>query len=111
EDDGHLHRHALPGHELLEVDVEEEALERVALDLADERALRAPVEVELDDGAGGADVREELVELAAGDGERLRLPAVAVDDGGNASLAAEGAGGALAALVARHRAQTCGGHA
>src|SRR3954468_7486195 len=38
EHDGHVHRHLLAGDELLEVDVQNLLLERVALDLADERA-------------------------------------------------------------------------
>ena len=74
-------RDLLAGDELLEVDVQDLALERVALDLADQRLGGAAVDRQLDDGALGGDALKQLLELARVERERLRLAAVAVDDG------------------------------
>ncbi|MNC91425.1 hypothetical protein D3C83_76870 [compost metagenome] len=64
------------------------ALERVTLDLADERAGHLAVDRELDDRRGAGDLLEELLDLAAVDGERLCFAAVSVDHSGDfASLA------------------------
>ena len=82
----------LAGHQLLEVDVQDLPLERVTLDLADQRPRRLPVDIELDDCALGRDVLEELLELARVDRERLRLAAVAVDDGRDRARRCEACG-------------------
>ena len=58
----------LAGDELLEVDVEDVALERVALDLADERLRDVlPPTRELDDRARRRDLAQELVDVARDD--------------------------------------------
>ena len=75
-------RDLLAGDELLEIDVNDAALERVALDLADQRRGDLAADGELDDGAAG-DLREELLDVAGVERQRLRLAAVAVDDGGD----------------------------
>ena len=95
----------LAGDELLEVDVQDLLLERVPLDLADQRLGRRAAERELDDGAAGGDLREELLELARGERERLRLAGVPVDDGRNATGRAQLARDALAGLGARFGAE------
>ena len=64
------HGDLLAGHELLEVDVEDVALDRMPLDLADQRARRGAVHRELDDGAGRRDRAEELLDLARFERER-----------------------------------------
>ena len=107
---GMLDRDLLAGHELLEVDVEDLLLERVTLDLADQRLGRRAAERELDDGAAGGDGREQLLELARLERERLRLAGVPVDDGGNATGRAQLARDALASLGARFGAEGCGCH-
>jgi hypothetical protein len=105
EDERDAHGDGLAGHQLLEVHVQDLALERVALDLADERAAHLAVDRQLDDRALVGDVLQQAIEVAGRDGERLRLAAVAVDDAGNLAVAAEGAGDALAGVGAGGRGE------
>ena len=79
-----------------QVDVVDAALDRVALDVLGERELRAPVEVQGEQGVGVALQREKG--LVAGQREVHRVGAVAVQDGGDEPGAAGTAGGALAEL-------------
>jgi hypothetical protein len=103
------HRDPLAGDQLLEVDVDERAAHRVALDLADERAHRGAAERELEHRRGG-DALEREAEGAGVERQPLRLAAVAVDDGGDAPGRAELARGALAGLAARLGGEGGGGH-
>jgi hypothetical protein len=76
--------------------VDDGALDRMTLDVADEGARRGPVDRQLDDRRIGGDVAEEAAEFTRVDGERLRSARVAVDDGGDATVAAQRAGDTLA---------------
>jgi len=55
--------------------VDDGALDRVPLDVADQRARRRAVDVELDDGRFGRDVPEQATEFTRVDGEGLRARA------------------------------------
>ena len=88
------------GDERLEVDVQNLTLDRVTLDLANERLRRMAANRNFDDRALSLNVGEELVEIARIERERLRIASVSVDHGGNLSLPAKGPGGALSTDVA-----------
>ena len=53
----------LAGHELLEIDVEDRAPDRIALQLSNERPRRLAVERELDDRASDSDALREAIEV------------------------------------------------
>ncbi len=74
--------------------------ERVPLDLADQRARRAPVHGQLDQRAFRLDSLEQALQLGAAHRERLRRAAVAVDNGGHLTRTAQRASGALAKAAA-----------
>ncbi len=76
------------------------ALDRVPLDFANQRLRYVSTDCHLDDGALGLNVTEHLVEVARVERERLGVAAVSVDDGGNLSMAAKCARGALSLGVA-----------
>jgi hypothetical protein len=110
-DERDVDRHLLARDQLLEVDVEDLTLERVALDLADQRRRRpAAVDAELDDRALRGAGAEQPVEVLLVDRERLRIARAPVNDGGYLTAAAKLAGGALAAVGARGGAQIDGCH-
>ena len=90
----------LAGNQFLEVDMQHVPLERVALDLADQRARALAVDVQLDDGAAGGDAAEKLFQVAARYGERLDVARVPVNDGRHAALTAKGTSGTLAGCAA-----------
>ena len=95
EDDRYVDRDLLAGDERLEIDVKNLALDRMALDLTNERLRGLPTDRHLDDGALGLNVPEHLVEIARVQRESQRIASVAVDHRGDLSLAAKRAGGAL----------------
>src|SRR5687767_12680922 len=107
----HVHGDLLTGDELLKVDVQHLALERMALNLANERLGGATAKVELDDGRPRRDRAEQLLELARIEGERRGLAMVTVDDARDAKACAQLAGGTLAGLRACGRVEGCGCHA
>jgi hypothetical protein len=105
EHERHFDGDLLAGDELLKVDVQDLLLERMTLDLANERARRAAGERELDDGAARGDRGEELLQLPRRERQRLRLTRVAVDDTGHAARGAQLTRDALAGLGARFGAE------
>ena len=73
----------LTGDQLLEVDVDDAALERMALDLADQRLRdRCPSTLSSMTVLPAEMLLRSLLDLTGVDGQRLRLAAVAVDDAG-----------------------------
>ena len=82
-----------------QVDVLEEALDRVALDLLGQRELLLAVDVMVEQGVRAA-VLERQHRVVARQGDVDRVVAVAVEDGGDLVGAADAAGGALAELGA-----------
>ena len=90
----------LAGDELLEVDVDDAAVDRMALDLANQRLRHFAVDAELDDRAAGRELAEQLFDFAGVDRERLRVAAVAVDHGGNVAALPNLASDASAAVGA-----------
>jgi hypothetical protein len=82
-----------------EVDVLDEALDRVGLDLLGERQVLVALDVEVEQRVGAA-VLDRQHRLVAGQGHVDRVVAVAVDDGGHLVGAADAAGRALAELGA-----------
>jgi len=110
EDQRHVDGDLLTGDELLEIHVHDLLLERVPLDLADQRLGGSAAERELDDGAGSDDVLQQLVEVAGDEREAGGFTGVAVDDAGNAAGRAQLAGDALAGLGARLGGECCGCH-
>jgi len=95
EDDRYVDDDLLAGDERLEIDVKDLALDRMALDLTNERLRSLSTDRHFDDGALGLDVPEHLVEITRVQRERLRIASVAVDHRGDLSLAAKRAGGTL----------------
>ena len=90
--------------------MEDLLLERVTLDLADQRLGGRAADGQLDDGAARGDGRQKLLELARRKRERLGLTGVPIDDGGNTTGCAQLARDALASLGARFGAEGCGCH-
>src|SRR5262249_32367057 len=91
----------LAGHELLEVDVDDAAVHRVALNLANERLRHGAVHAQLDDRAAGGELTEQLLDVARVDRQRLRIAAVTVDHRREFAALSKLAGHACAALRAR----------
>ena len=100
----------LAGHELLEVDVHDLLLERVALDLADERVARGAVDAERDDRRLVRVLLEQELERMMVELQRLRLAGMPVDDGRHLAGRAELAGDALAGIGALGRGERNGSH-
>jgi hypothetical protein len=95
--DGQLHGDPLAALHQQQVDVLQEALDRVALHALGQRDLVDAVALQADEHVRRAKRDHQVV---AGEGEVLGLGAVAVQDGGNLVLSADLAGGALAELGA-----------
>ena len=91
-----------------EVEVLDDAADRVDLDVLGQRELLGAVDVEREERVG-ATVLEGHHRLVAGQDHVDRLVAVAVDDGGDLVVAADAAGGALAELGARLGGDLLGG--
>jgi hypothetical protein len=105
-----VHVDLLAGDELLEVHMEDRALDRVTLQLANQGAGGLAVQRELDDGARDANALGEVVELAGVEGEGHGFTAVAVDDAGDLASCAQLARDALARLGADFGVQGSGCH-
>ena len=84
-----------------EVDVDEVAPQRVALDLAGEGEDVVAVDLERDQRVDAAVALEDVLELTGGDGDVDGVGAEAVDDRGNHAVAPEPSGGAGAEVGAR----------
>ena len=91
-----------------EVEVLDDAADRVDLDVLGQGELLGAVDVEREERVG-ATVLEGHHRLVAGQDDVDRLVAVAVDDGGDLVVAADAAGGALAELGARLGGDLLGG--
>ena len=83
-----------------EVDVDDVALDGVALELTGDRELLGAVDVQRDQRVHAAAAGEDVDELPLRHGHRDVVGAEPVDDRRNKALAADAAGGALAPLGA-----------
>ena len=92
-----------------QVDVLEDALDRMALDRLRDRELIGAIDVEREQHVHAA-VLERLRELARRQRDVARVGSVAVDDGRDLAGAAGAAGAALAELGARLGGETDFGH-
>src|SRR5688572_26984696 len=100
EHDRNVDRDFLARHQRLKIDVQNLALDRVALDLANERLGRMSTDRHLDHRALRLNVAEHFVEIACVERERLWIAPVTVNHGGNLPLTAESPRGALSRDVA-----------
>ena len=78
--------------DLDEVDVLHRALDRVALDVLDQRRVHGAVDGEVEDRVHARCARERLAQLAAIDRHADRIHPVAVHDGGDLAVGAEATG-------------------
>ena len=101
---GHVDGELLVAADAQEVDVEDVAAHRVALEVLDHDELAAAVDVEVDQGVEAGLAGEGVAQLAPDDGDGHGVLAQAVDDAGDLALgpqAAAGAGAGGAAGVGR----------
>ena len=102
---GDLERDLLVGLDLVEVHVDDVGAERMALDLADQRARFLAVHRQLDERALRLDAGQRFLERERIHHQGLRRAAVAVDDGRHLLLEAGLPRRALARLLPRRRGQ------
>jgi hypothetical protein len=113
QNDRHLDRDPLGERDVLEIEVEDVAPHRIALDLADERlavARAVAVDLEIDDDVRALRPHDDFLELLQPDGENDRILPAAVIDGRDAPRLTELARDALADSAPARALQCVHGH-
>ena len=103
EQDREADYHLLSGNQLLEVDVQHAAADRVPLDLANQRTRHRAIDRQLNHRVLGGELFEQSLEVALGNRKGLWLTGVAIDDGRQPAIASKRPRGTLASAVAFRR--------